>query len=92
MSTLQEVLEETLILHRLGPFEKLGKSLKTTNCIESIMALIGPRTDEVDYWTNSNQRQRWLATVVLDIEPRLNRILWYTYLPELRLALQMSFA
>jgi len=28
-------LEQTLTVHRLGLFEKLGKSLKTTNWIES---------------------------------------------------------
>jgi hypothetical protein len=33
-------LEETLTLHRLGLFEKLGKSLKTSNSIESVMSLI----------------------------------------------------
>ena len=88
--SLEEGLEETLTLHRLGLFEKLGKSLKTTNCIESIMALIGQKTDKVDYWRNSNQKQRWLATALLDIEPRLNRIRGYRYLPELRTALQME--
>ena len=86
--SLEEGLEETLTLHRLGLFEKLGKSLKTTNCIESIMALIGQRTDKVDYWKNSNQKQRWLATALLDIEPRLNRIKGYKYLHELRVAIQ----
>jgi transposase-like protein len=88
--SLEEGLEETLTLHRLGLFEKLGKSLKTTNCIESVMALIGQKTDKVDYWRNSNQKQRWLATALLDIEPRLNRIRGYRYLPELRTALQME--
>lgn len=90
--SLEEGLEETLTLHRLGLFEKLGKSLKTTNCIESIMALIGQRTDKVDYWRNSNQKQRWLATALLDIEPRLNRIRGYRYLPELRTAIQKELA
>jgi transposase-like protein len=90
--SLEEGLEETLTLHRLGLFEKLGKSLKTTNCIESIMALIGQKTDKVDYWRNSNQKQRWLATALLDIEPRLNRIRGYRYLPELRTALQMELS
>jgi len=52
------------------------------------MALIGQRTDKVDYWRNSNQKQRWLATTFLDIEPRLNRIRGYRYLPELRRAIQ----
>jgi hypothetical protein len=42
----------------------------------------------VDYWRNSNQKQRWVATALLDIEPRLNRINGYRYLPELRLAIQ----
>jgi len=36
---VDEGLEETLTLHRLGFFEELGKSLKATNCIESIMPL-----------------------------------------------------
>jgi len=35
------------------------------------MALIGQKTDKVDYWRNSNQKQRWFATALLDIEPRL---------------------
>jgi len=34
--SLMEGLEETLTLHRLGVFEELGRSLKTTNCIESL--------------------------------------------------------
>ena len=49
-------MEQTLTLHRLSLFEKLGRTLKTTNCIESIMALIGQKTDKVDYWRNSNQK------------------------------------
>jgi len=35
---------------------------------------MAPRTDKVDYWENSNQRQRWVATALLDIEPGLRRI------------------
>ncbi len=77
VNSLDEGLEETLTLHRLGLFKELGTSLKTTNCIESLMALIGQKTDKVDYWRNSNQKQRWLATALLDIEPRLNRIRGY---------------
>ena len=64
VKSFEEGLEETLTLHRLGLFEELGKSLKTTNCIESLMALIGQKTDKVDYWKNSNQKQRWLATAL----------------------------
>jgi len=58
----------------LDLFEKLGKSRKTGNPREPIMALIGQRTNKVDCWKNSNQQQSWLATALLDVEPRLNRI------------------
>jgi len=52
------------------------------------MSLIGQKTDKVDYWRSSNQKQRWLAVVILDIKPRLNRIRGYRYLPQLRKAIQ----
>jgi hypothetical protein len=70
---LDEGLAETLTLHRLGVIAKLGISLRTTNGIESINSLIEQRTGKVDYWKTSNQRQRWLSTALLDIEPRLRR-------------------
>jgi len=88
VSSLDEGLEETLTLHRLGLFRELGISFKTTNCIESLMALVGQRTDKVDYWRNSDQKHRWLGAVLLDIEPSLRKVKGYRYLPQLRLALQ----
>ena len=54
---LDEGVEETLTLHRLGLFQEMGESLKTTNMLESINAQLGQRTDEVDYWRNSDQKQ-----------------------------------
>ncbi len=86
--SLAEGLEETLTLHRLGVFALLGLSFKTTNCLESINALVEERCAKVDHWTNSNQRQRWLATALLDIEPRLRRVKGYRHLPKLREALR----
>ena len=86
--SLAEGLEETLTLHRLGVFALLGLSFKTTNCLESINALVEERCAKVDRWTNSNQRQRWLATALLEIEPRLNKVKGYRHLPRLREALR----
>jgi transposase-like protein len=87
-NSLDEGLEETLTLHRLGVFVELGISLKTTNCIESINSQIGRLVGRVTYWKNSNQKHRWLASALLEIEPRLRRIKGYKYLPMLRQALQ----
>ena len=47
-SSLEEGLEETLTLHRLGVYGVLGHSLKTTNCIESVNALIEERCAKVE--------------------------------------------
>jgi len=88
VESLAEGLEDTLTLHRLGLFPQLGLSLKTTNCIESLLAQVGQRTDKVDRWVSSDQKQRWVATALLDIEPRLRRIRGYRFLPQLRAALE----
>jgi len=82
--SLDEGLEETLSLHRLGLFEQLGISLKTTNCIESLNSQLERYTSRVSYWRNSNQRQRWVATALLEIEPSLRKIKGYRFLPLLR--------
>lgn len=88
VASLEEGLEESLTVQRLGLSKELRKSLKTTNIIESVFAMVGQKTDKVDYWRNSNQKQRWVATALLDIEPRLNRISGYRQLKNLRNAMQ----
>jgi transposase-like protein len=90
VASLDEGFEETLTLHRLGVFEELGASFKTTNCIENLNALIGRRTDKIDCWRNSEQKHRWLATAVLEIEPRLRKVRGHRHLPRLRAALQST--
>ena len=87
-ASLREGIEEILTLHRLGVFAQLGRSLKTTNCLENVNGLIEDRCAKIDCWKNSNQRHRWLATALLDIEPRLRTVAGYRHLPKLRQALQ----
>ncbi len=86
--SLDEGLEETLTLHRLGLFQELGISLKTTNCLESINSQVARFTGRITYWKNSNQRQRWVASTLLEIEKGLRKIKGYRHLPMLRKALQ----
>jgi len=88
VSSLEEGLEETLTLHRLGLFTALGKSFKTTNCIESLMAQVGQYTGKVDYWKNSSQKQRWVAAALLEIESGLRRVENHRHLYRLRDALK----
>lgn len=88
VNSLDEGFEETLTLHRLGLFKELGRSFKTTNCLENLNSLVGHRTDKVDYWRNAEQKHRWLATTLLDLEPRLRKVSGYRQLLRLRAALQ----
>jgi putative transposase len=85
---LDEGLEERLTLHRLVLFKELGRSFKTTNCIENLNAWIGQRTDKMDCRRNAERKHRWLATAQLDIEPRLRSVCGYQALPRLRAALE----
>ena len=86
--SLAEGFDETLTLHRLGLYAVLGRSLKTTNCLESVNALVEERCAKVDHWQNSRQRHRWLATALVDIEPRLRKVMGDRHLPTLRAALK----
>ena len=91
-ASLDEGFEETLTLHRLGLAGELRESFSTTNCLESINAQLGQRTDKVDYWKNSNQLHRWVATALLEIEPRLRKVRGYRHLPRLRRSLKARFS
>ena len=63
-ASLREGLEETLTLHRLAVFPALGRSLKTTNLLENVMARVEERTARVDHWRTSDQKLRWCAAAL----------------------------
>ena len=59
----------------------------TTNCIENVNKQLATHTDRVDRWQNSDQRQRWVSTALLIIEPRLRMVKGFKHLQELREAM-----
>lgn len=88
--SLEEGLDETLTLHRLNLPDALRRSLNTTNLIESVMAQIERKTQRVDHWRTSNQKQRWCAATLLHIEQNFRRIRGKAHLPLLQAALQQQ--
>lgn len=82
--SLEEGSEETLTLHKLDIFDELGRSFKTTNCIESFNRQLEIYTGRVGDCKNRNQKQRWPATAVLEIGPRLNKVQGRRHLAQLR--------
>jgi len=85
-ASLHEGLEETLTLHRLGLAEQLGRSFATTNVLESINAQVERLIRRVTRWQGGDQKLRWVASALLDLEPRLRRVKGYRALPQLRAA------
>ncbi len=69
-ASLKEGLEETLTLHKLGLPKSLRDRLRTTNIIESVNSRLAHTTRRITRWSNSDQRQRWIAAACLDIEQR----------------------
>ena len=67
----------------------LAEGLEETLGLESVLALVEQRVGKVDRWTTSDQ-QRWLATALLEIEPRLRRLRGYRALPRLPSALKTA--
>ena len=85
--SLLEGLEETLTLQRLGIYEDLHWAFRTTNSIESLNGHLQKYLGRIRYWRTSDQRARWLACALTEIEERLKRIMGSTALPKLRAVL-----
>lgn len=88
--SLEEGLEDTLTLHRLGVFPELGTSFKTTNLIESVMARVEAKTQRVDRWRSSDQKRRWCAATLRQIEQQFRCIKGVKHLPLLQRALRST--
>jgi putative transposase len=88
--SLEEGLEETLTLHRLGLTEYFGRSFSTTNCIENLNSQIMKYLRKVKHWKTSTQRYRWVASALLEIDQRMNKVHNYKYLSEMREKLKIE--
>ena len=72
--SILEGLDELLTLHRLNLIEDFGRSFSTTNVIESLNSQLVKYIGKVKYWKTSDQRYRWIASSLIEIEPRLRKI------------------
>jgi transposase-like protein len=91
-ASLAEDLEETLTLHRLGVFPEVGRSFKTSNLLESVMARVEVKTARVDRWRTSDQKLRWTAAALLAIEAQFRRIKGWRTLGLLERALRANIS
>lgn len=88
--SLEEGLEETLTLHRLGVNVVLRTSLSSTNAIESCFSRAGGLMNRVKRWQKGDMRLRWAATMLLVAEQGFRRIKGYRHLADLEKTLRST--
>lgn len=81
--SLEEGMEETLTLHRLGVAPILRRSLSSTNLIESCLSTVRHVARNVKRWRGGTHTARWVATGLLEAERKFRRVKGYRELAEL---------
>ena len=76
-ASIREGLEETLTVKRLGLTGTLERTLRTTNIIENLMSSVEGYTRRVKRWRGGGMIQRWVASALVEAEPRFRRVRGY---------------
>jgi len=75
--SLEEGLEETLTVHRLGVGGLLRRTLASTNPIESCLSTVARVARNVKRWRQGEQALRWTATGLLEAQKKFRRVKGY---------------
>jgi transposase-like protein len=86
--SLREGMSETLTLMRLGITGNLAKTLSSTNPIESMIEIVRTTQRNVKRWQEGDMRKRWTAAGMLQAEQQFRRIIGYSDLAKLVIAIE----
>src|SRR5665648_20778 len=85
--SLREGLAETLTVLRLGVAPTLARTLRSTNCIESMISIARTHSMNVKNWQNGTMALRWCAAGMIEAGKQFRRVNGHLHLPALRVAL-----
>ncbi len=91
-SSLREGMQETLTLTRLGVRGKLKTTLQSTNPIESMIGTVRRTSRNVKHWQNGDMCLRWTAAGMLEAETQFRKVVGYSDLAKLALAVERDLA
>jgi transposase-like protein len=91
-ASLREGLTETLTVLRLGVPPTLARTLRSTNCIESMISIARNHSTNVTNWQNGNMALRWCAAGMIEARAQFRRVNGHLHLPALRIALNEHIA
>ena len=86
-ASLREGLHETLTVLRLGVPPTLARTLRSTNCIESMIEICREHAKNVKNWKDGQMALRWAAAGMLEASKQFRRVNGHLHLPALRKAL-----
>ena len=88
LGVVQTATENARVLTEfvLGLVARLSRSFATTNVLESINAQVERLIRRVTRWHGGDQKLRWVASALLNLEPRLQRVKGYLQAALLRRA------
>jgi putative transposase len=89
-ASLREGLAETLTVIRLGVPPTLARTLRSTNSIESMIAICRDHAANVKRWQDGQMVLRWVAAGMGEAAKQFRRVNGYLYLPALRAALEAT--
>jgi len=91
-ASLREGLDETLTVLRLGVPPTLARTLRSTNCIESMISVCREHAGKVKRWRDGQMALRWCAAGMVEAGKQFRRVNGHLHLPALRAALEREFA
>jgi putative transposase len=90
--SLREGLAETLTVLRLGVPPTLARTLRSTNCIESMISICRNHSTNVKNWQSGDMALRWCAAGLVEAGKQFRRVNGHMHLPTLRAALERHVA
>jgi putative transposase len=85
--SLREGLVETFTVARLGVPPTLARTLRSTNCIESMIEICRDHSTNVKRWESGQMTLRWCAAGMLEAKKQFRRVNGCLHLKALRIAL-----
>jgi putative transposase len=86
--SLREGMEETLTVIKLAIKGKLRRTLESTNACESMIDTVRRTQRNVKNWSSGEMGLRWTAAGMLEAEQQFRKVIGYTDLPRLAIAIE----
>jgi putative transposase len=91
-ASLREGLEETLTVLRLEVAPTLARTLRSTNCVESMIEICRDHSRNVKHWQDGQMALRWCAAGMVEAGKQFRRVNGHLHLRALRTALERHVA